>query len=71
MLADIQQALTHLVYEYGSIRAEEVDTRFDLPTKKWIERPAVSECALPSAQVRACRSVRHRTLGHRRRTGKL
>jgi hypothetical protein len=44
MLPEINQALQRLLYEWGHIPDDEVDIRFEAPTKDWIEsltRPTI------------------------------
>jgi Pvc16 N-terminal domain/Carboxypeptidase regulatory-like domain len=45
MLPDIHTSLERLLYERGRIPSREVDIRFDLPTKEWVDgltRPTIS-----------------------------
>lgn len=36
MLAELHGVLTRLLYTYGDIRSDEVDVRFEMPTREWI-----------------------------------
>lgn len=45
MLADIHRGLTQLLYRHGNLDQDEVEVRFDMPTRQWIDslvRPTVS-----------------------------
>ena len=70
MLADVHQLLTQLLYTYGQISADEVDVRFEMPTKDWIAsltRPTVD---LYLFDVQENKELRQTTMRTTRADGK-